>query len=76
MDFVAAHGHQINSCLFRYHRNFSVSLDCVYVEDCLRIFLLYDASNLFYGFHRADLIVDQHTGDKDRILSDTVFKLF
>ena len=67
-DFVAGNAHQVAVPFFRSQAYTAKTLHGINVEQCLGCLGLEQPAELFDRLHRADLVVDQLAGEKNRVL--------
>ena len=75
MDLVSADGKQVNSLFFRTDLIFSICLDRIDMEQCLRIFLLDALADRLDRLYCSDLVIDVHHRHQDRVLADSFFQI-
>ena len=75
MDFVSADRKQVYSLFFRTDLIFSVCLDRINMEQCLRIFLLNALADRLDRLYCSDLVIDVHHRYQDRVLADSFFQI-
>ena len=75
MDLMSADRKQIDIHLFRIDRQLSICLDCIYMEQNIRILLFEQRSCLRDRLNRSDLIIDHHHRHQNRILANGMLQI-